>query len=100
MEIKDFIPQSPGRISMSQLSSMLGCTDREIRKFISQARRSGEVIASDSGGYFVTDNATELARHYKSAYRRAISTFVSLKQERKLLKDAGIDVLKLEGRRK
>lgn len=99
MNVATFIPKSPDRISMTSLAAKIGRSERNTRKLINRARRSGEIIGSDRQGYYLPDGSEELSRHYREAYRRAISTLASLKRERKQLKAAGIDVLNLEGKR-
>ena len=96
----ELIPYSPNRVSMTTLSNYLGCTEREVREYVKTARIAGEIIGSDQRGYYLPIEADELARHYRMAYRRAISTHRTLKQERRFLRAMGVDVLKLEGRKK
>lgn len=98
--ITAFIPNSPDRISMSDLSIKIGCSDRELRKCINTARAAGEVICSDDRGYFIPVSDNEVLKHYRSARKRALSTLKGLKAERKRLKAAGVDVRPIEGKKK
>ena len=77
---------------MFDLSIKIGCTDREVRQYISAARIAGEVICSDDRGYFIPVSDHEIAKHYRTARKRALSTLKGLKEERKRLKAAGVDV--------
>ncbi len=97
--ITALIPYSPDRISMRALSDKIGCTERETRKYIHNARLAGEVIGADKRGYFIPVSNKELITHYKFARSRVLSTLKSLKAERQMLRAAGVDISKIEGRK-
>ena len=97
--IIDFIPLSPDRIGMKNLARALGESERETRKHVTNARIAGEIIASDSEGYFIPTGAAEIAAYYRRHRKRAMTTLKSLKAVRRALRAAGVDVAQIEGRR-
>lgn len=65
MDIKDFIPRGKeNAISREMLRTLTGCSDREIRKMIREARLNHEgsfiLSSSDVSGYWLSDNLTEV----------------------------------------
>lgn len=73
-------------IHLSELVSITGLHNRELRKRIEQLRRSGTVIISSKKGYFRPLDNSEVSRYIKQEERRARSIFRTLKAARKLLK--------------
>lgn len=98
-ELIDYIPVSPGRISMASLALALGESERETRKHVTNARIAGEIIASDSEGYYIPTEAAEIAAYYRRHRKRAMTTLRGLKAVRKALRAAGVDVAEIEGRK-
>lgn len=95
-----YIPNSPGRINMSMLAAQVGCEARVLRQHILIARINGEMIASDSEGYYMPVTDEEVALYYRTARKRAITTLRSLKRTRQRLIAAGYDISMIEGRTK
>ena len=92
------IPHSPGRISMKQLADRIGCDERQVRSYVLAARINGELIGSDTSGYFIPVTDQELIDYYRTARRRAMATLRSLKVVRKRLAVASVHLRSIEGR--
>ena len=90
-EITTFIPESPGRISMKGLSMLTGYDERKVRSLVLAARISGELIGSDTRGYFIPSSVEELEAFYRAARKRALSTLSSLKAVRLKIKAAAVE---------
>lgn len=79
-------------ISRAALAAKLGIPDRAMRKQIEAARADGHIILnSRDGGYYRTDNMSEINRYYKQEKHRAKSIFRSLKAVRSVLKAGGYE---------
>lgn len=79
MDIKDFIPRGKeNAISREMLRTLTGCSDREIRKMIREARLNHEgsfiLSSSDVSGYWLSDNLTEVRAFLLETYNRAENT--------------------------
>lgn len=96
--ITEFIPDSPGRISMSQLAKILDTSDREVRQIVLTERLNGGLIGSDRDGYFIPVTTEELKAYYIAARSRAITCLRSLKTTRRRLKESGVNLSAIEGR--
>ena len=94
----EHIPLSPGRIHMRHLAEACHVNERQIRDLISTLRIDGELIGSDNEGYYIPASTEELVRYYRTQRARAITTLRSLKQTRRHLIEAGMDLSALEGR--
>lgn len=84
--LAELIPFGPGRgISRKELAEKLGTSDRQMREYISTARRQGLVIINDQhgDGYYRSDNIKDLQRQLTQTHRRALS----LLAQEKHLKD-------------
>lgn len=98
-ELIDYIPVSPDRISMTSLARTLGENERVTRKMISDARINGEIIGSDSEGYYIPIEPQEMASYYRIHHKRAMTCLRGLKAVRKALRAAGVDIGEVEGRK-
>lgn len=98
--LMDYIPSSPGRVSMKDLTDRAGLTDeRMTRKLVLAARINGEMICADENGYFSPTTDEEIVAYYRTARARALTTLYALKKTRHRLISAGFDVKAIEGRR-
>ena len=68
-------------ITLSELVKVSGCTEREVRRDIEQARCEGEFIINmqNSTGYFRTDDLDELERYKRIETARGGSLFRRIK---------------------
>lgn len=92
MSVTDYIPVGrENAVSRSYLASMLGVSDRKMRKMIEDERRAGAIIlnAQDGKGYYMTDDLDEMERQYRQDTARAMAILTRRKALRKRLKDAG-----------
>lgn len=85
----DIIPTGErNAISAANLAGRVGVSDlRALREMISQARFSGELIASSEAGYYYPANYYELSEYVSSMESRAKFTFGVIKAARKKLKE-------------
>lgn len=62
-------------ITLSELVKVSGCTEREVRRDIEQARCEGEFIINmqNSTGYFRTSDLDELKNFWKQEHSRALA---------------------------
>lgn len=94
-----YIPASPDRISLKELSTKLGFIDRYTRDFVKTARMEGALIASDNRGYYVPVTKEELTKYYCTFHKRAMTALKSVKAARKMLVAMGVNVAAIERRR-
>lgn len=73
-------------IHLRELIRLTGMADRELRKFIEYARRSGICIASGNEGYFFPATLEEVRRFRMREEHRAKSIFYTLRAARELEK--------------
>lgn len=95
MSITDYIPVGrENAVSRAYLASMLGVSDRKMRKMIEDERRAGAIIlnAQDGKGYYMTDDLDEMERQYRQDTARAMAILTRRKALRKRLKAAGRNV--------
>jgi len=78
-------------VSRVFLSTLLGASDRDVRKAIQMARTEGYIIINtqDGRGYYRSDDIDDIERQYRQNDRRAKSILVQQKHLRRLLKEAG-----------
>lgn len=78
-------------VSRSVLADRLGLTDRETRKLIERARRSGSIIlnSGDGRGYWQSTDLDEIQRAYRQETSRAMAILTTRKTLRDYLKAAG-----------
>lgn len=79
MDIKDFIPRGKeNAISREMLRTLTGCSDREVRKMIREARLNHEgsfiLSSSDVSGYWLSENLSEVRAFLLETYNRAENT--------------------------
>ena len=88
MNIMDYITDKP--ITQSELVSLTGMTDRQVREAIEQARSAGTVIINlqDGRGYFLSEDPKILEKQLRLNDRRAKSVLVQQKFIRRKLKGA------------
>ena len=72
---------------MRNTADMLNMSERELRRAIMNARKSGEIIASCNNGYYIPTTKEELQEYYNLAQRRQKSTAVSIAPVRRRLKE-------------
>lgn len=74
--------------SRPELASLLGWSDRILRKNIERARQEGVVIANDQdgGGYYFPETREELERQFKRNESRAMAILRQQKHLRKALR--------------
>ena len=96
--ITEFIPSSPGRISMSKLAELLEVSERDVRRIVLSERLNGELIGSDGDGYYIPSTIDELSVYYRLARSRAMTCLKSLKTTRRRLKENGVNLSVIEGR--
>lgn len=90
IDIVQFIPQGKeNAVTRSYLATVLGLPDRRVRKLIQEARNNGEMIlnAQDGAGYYISDDAEELKRQYRSNRNRAMSILLQQKYIRLRLRE-------------
>lgn len=97
IKITDFIPKSPGRISMSALAALLEISERDVRKLVLAERKRGTLIGADNDGYFIPTDTEELRTYYILAYSRAMTTLKSLTPVSNHLQNNGVDMKALRG---
>lgn len=96
MNIVDFLPVGEANaITMKELVFLLGCSKREARALIYEARCEGAVICSNpdslKGGYFLPQNDDEVKRFIMFAEHRINSTKSAIKSAKKFLKEGGFN---------
>lgn len=76
------------------LRSVTGLADRQLRKEIEDAVKSGEWICNDEDGkgYYIAENLSDLYRSYKLAHTKEKSLRDRWKKNRKELKRNGFRV--------
>lgn len=72
--------------STEYLEHITGLSKRDVRRVVEDLRRHGAVIISDNSGYYLPENADELARFVRKEEKRAKSVLYTLKSARQLLK--------------
>ena len=90
MNIIDFIPYGKeNAVDRFRLMELTGLPDRRVRKLIQEARNNGEMIlnAQDGAGYYISDDAEELKRQYRSNRNRAMSILLQQKYIRLRLRE-------------
>ena len=86
--ITDLLPHGKAHaVSMSHLADVFGCSERDIRSMIHQARCDGAIIAGDSSGYYLPETREELMRWYRLAKKRSLSGLKDLKAARQQLRE-------------
>ena len=79
-------------VHLDKITSKTGIRNRELRKCIERLRRNGEVIVSNTKGYFKPKTAAELHKYIKQETHRAKSVFYTLKNARQLMEQIdGVD---------
>lgn len=81
----------PDGVHVSEISRLLGLSDRLVRKCVEGLRRAGVVICSDEAGYWLPSNTAELRRYVRKEERRGRSGFFTLQSARKLLAEVEND---------
>ncbi|MBR6996155.1 MAG: hypothetical protein IKH96_09080 [Ruminococcus sp.] len=94
MNIVDFLPVGEeNAITMTELAVLLGCSKREARALIFEARCRGAVICSTAdpvkGGYYLPRTDDEIKRFLMFAQHRVNSTLEAIKSAKKFLKKGG-----------
>lgn len=90
INIIEFLPVGiENAVSMEELSSRTGLTQREIRAAILEARRKGVPVCSAEEGYWIAQNADEASRCYRRHMARAITTIVAAKPLKKYVINEG-----------
>lgn len=81
-------------ITRDSLCNKVGLSDRNVRKFIEEARNAGVLIVNcgDGNGYYITDDLDEIERQYHKDRSRALNILKRLKSMRKILKENGRNV--------
>lgn len=76
------------------LATMLGTSDRQMRKMLQAAREEGVIIlnAQDGRGYYQSADIDEMTAQYRQDTARAMSILQRRKALRKILKEAGVQV--------
>lgn len=95
--IENYIPEGKEHaIKREALVEHTGMTDRQVRREIEEARRSGIVILNDcdGGGYYITDDIKAIKKAYDRETARALSIFKTRRTLRNKLKEAGYPVRK------
>ncbi len=93
MELLEMIPKGKENgISNKDLQKALGVNRRRVCELIAQARKSGAVICSGVSGYYRPADTAELEEFYRINRARAISLLAVLKQSRRELIAAGVDL--------
>ena len=98
--LMQYIPISPGRISLKDLSAVIGHPKSITKRIIKDMRIEGEIIASDSNGYYIPASVDELIRYYRASRKRAMTALRSVKAVRRMLIESGIDIASIEGRKR
>lgn len=84
----DLLPHGKAHaVSMAHLANILGCSERDVRKFMYRARCDGAIICGDSNGYYLPETREELIRWYRLAKKRALSSLKALKTARQQLRE-------------
>lgn len=89
MSIVDYIPfGEENAVKRFELMDKIMRPDREIRRMIEDARRSGVIILnlSNGNGYFRPDKKEEILRYIRQEEARARSIHRNLKAAKKALK--------------
>ena len=74
-------------VHLSELESLTGLDNRDIRKRIEYLRRSGYVIAADRHGYYYPSTYNELSRYVRRTEKQAKSILLTLTTAKKRLKE-------------
>jgi hypothetical protein len=90
--ISDFLNYGKKNVVSSQrLADLAGCKSvRDLQELIAAERSQGAVILStcrDGGGYFLPENAAEVAEFVATLTSRARNTLIALESARAYLKD-------------
>jgi len=74
-------------IPREKLVQETGLPDRQVRRCIEEARRSGTLIANrqDGSGYYQTIDLAEIEKQYRQDTARAMSILARRRTERKIL---------------
>lgn len=93
MDIVDYIPTGHDNgVTMRDLESLTGFSNRDIRKHISQARKEGTIILNlqDGNGYFkpTNDEADYVRKFMKQEHSRAMDVLISLNSAKAWLSDS------------
>ena len=95
INILDFIPFGMNNaITRDSLSSLLGLSDRAVRKLIEEARREGAFIINkqDGRGYYQSDATADLQAHYRQNHARAMKLLQQQTHIRRELMARGVSV--------
>lgn len=85
-----FIPEGEeNAVSMRTLARYLDVECRNVRALVLSARKDGYIIASNSCGYFIPTDSSELRRYYKRTQQRQETTAISISAVRRKLKEDG-----------
>lgn len=60
--------------SMGNIALLLGCSKREVRARVNDARQAGHVICGDDYGYYIPSTANELIDYYYRVRRHLLTT--------------------------
>ena len=86
--IVDMLPKGKrNAVRMSELAAALHTSEREVRKFIHEARCNGAVIIGDNNGYYLPCSREELLPYYFAARKRSISGLKALKAAKRKLEE-------------
>ncbi|MCR5794771.1 MAG: hypothetical protein K6G61_05435 [Solobacterium sp.] len=77
-------------IPMKMLAMYWGIDERELRKFICEARKEGYFILSSPDGYFKPETLSEAHCFVNSMHERALTALRSIQPLRKTLKEYGV----------
>ena len=74
---------------LKDIIKLTGITNRIVRKYIEDLRRSGAVIIANNKGYFFPSDEGEIKRYIRQEESRAKSIFYTLKSARQFLSELG-----------
>ena len=76
-------------IHLKEIIKLTKISNRLVRKYIEDLRRSGAVIIANDNGYFFPGTDAEIKKYIKQEESRAKSIFFTLKSARRYLKGLG-----------
>ena len=79
MDIRDYIPEYPGKIDRFELMDRTGLTDRKNRALIAKAVTEGTPICNLGEGYFITYDSEIMKRQAKVHWARIKSELARAK---------------------
>ena len=85
-------------VSNAQLQEIMHVSRREVSKAIHELRASGQIIVSDTHGYYIPENSEELIAGYNNLWRTAVSILAVLKPMRSEIVRQGLLPQTAEGK--